>query len=53
MAFSFDFSWPEEGMLLSQGVYPFLIVDMIKAIIASLFTVGLTYSSFKNYLYKK
>ena len=19
----FDFSWPEEGMLLSQGVYPF------------------------------
>ena len=49
----FDFSWPEEGMLLSQGVYPFLIGDMIKAIIASLFTVGLTYSSFKNYLYKK
>ena len=49
----FDFSWPEEGMLLSQGVYPFLIGDMIKAIIASLFTVGLTYSSLKNYLYKK
>ncbi|MFL2648327.1 MAG: biotin transporter BioY [Dehalococcoidia bacterium] len=49
----FDFSWPGEGMLLSQGVYPFLIGDMIKAIIASLFTVGLTYSSLKNYLYKK
>ena len=32
----FDFSWPENGKLLSQAVYPFLIGDFIKLIFASL-----------------
>jgi len=32
----FDFSWPENGKLLSQAVYPFLIGDFVKLIFASL-----------------
>ncbi len=32
----FDFSWPENGKLLSQAVYPFLIGDFVKLTFASL-----------------
>ena len=49
----FDFGWPDKGELLSQAVYPFLIGDMIKAIVASMLTMGISYSNLKNYLYKK
>ena len=45
-----DFSWPEEGKLLSQAVYPFIIGDVIKVIIASLLTVGIFKSKLKNFL---
>lgn len=31
----FDFSWPENGKLLSQAVYPYLIGDFIKLVLAS------------------
>jgi biotin transport system substrate-specific component len=31
----FDFSWPQNGQMLSQAVYPFLIGDFIKLIAAS------------------
>jgi len=46
----FNFSWPEEGKLLSQAVYPFLIGDIIKAIVASLLTIGLLRSKLKKYI---
>tara|TARA_B100000579_G_scaffold189336_1_gene154568 strand:+ start:65055 stop:65561 length:507 start_codon:yes stop_codon:yes gene_type:complete len=46
----FNFSWPEEGKLLSQAVYPFLIGDIIKAIVASLLTIGLLKSKLKKYI---
>ncbi len=46
----FDFSWPEEGKLLSQAVYPFLIGDTIKAIVASLLTIGILKSKLKKYI---
>ena len=45
-----DFSWPEEGKMLSQAVYPFVIGDVIKVIIASLLTVGIFKSNLKNFL---
>ena len=32
----YDFGWPEKGKLFSQAVYPFLIGDFIKLILASL-----------------
>jgi len=48
----FDFGWPKEGMMLSEAVYPFLIGDMIKAIVASLFTVALGYSSLQRFINK-
>ena len=32
----YDFGWPEKGSLFSQAVYPFLIGDFIKLILASL-----------------
>ena len=32
----YDFGWPENGKLFSQAVYPFLIGDFIKLILASL-----------------
>ena len=32
----YDFGWPEKGYLFSQAVYPFLIGDFIKLILASL-----------------
>ena len=32
----YDFGWPEKGNLFSQAVYPFLIGDFIKLILASL-----------------
>ena len=41
---------PEEGKLLSQAVYPFIIGDVIKVIIASLLTVGIFKSKLKNFL---
>ena len=31
----FDFSWPENGKLLSQAVYPYLIGDFVKLVLAS------------------
>jgi biotin transporter BioY len=31
----FNFSWPQNGQMLSQAVYPFLIGDFIKLIVAS------------------
>jgi len=46
----FDFNWPEEGKLLTEGVYPFLIGDMIKAIIASLLTIGIFKSKLSKLL---
>ena len=36
----FDFGWPKEGEMLSQAVYPFVIGDLLKAVIASLFTIS-------------
>ena len=33
---AYDFGWPEKGKLFSQAVYPFLIGDFIKLILASL-----------------
>ena len=32
----YDFGWPEKGKLFSQAIYPFLIGDFIKLILASL-----------------
>ena len=32
----YDFGWPEKGKLFSRAVYPFLIGDFIKLILASL-----------------
>ena len=32
----YDFGWPEKGKLFSQALYPFLIGDFIKLILASL-----------------
>lgn len=48
----FDFGWPKEGMILSEAVYPFLIGDMIKAIIASLFTIAIGYSKLQKIINK-
>ncbi|NCG34447.1 MAG: biotin transporter BioY [Dehalococcoidales bacterium] len=48
----FDFGWPREGMMLSEAVYPFLIGDMIKAIIASLFTMAIGYSKLQKIINK-
>ncbi|MDG2101909.1 MAG: biotin transporter BioY [Dehalococcoidia bacterium] len=48
----FDFGWPKEGMMLSEAVYPFLIGDMIKAIIASLFTMAIGYSKLQKIINK-
>ena len=45
-----DFSWPEDGKLLSQAVYPFIIGDVIKAIVASLLTIGIFKSKFRNFI---
>ena len=46
----FDFSWPEEGKLLSQAVYPFLIGDFIKAVVASLLTIGIFKSKLSKHI---
>jgi len=46
----FDFSWPDEGKLLSQAVYPFLIGDTIKAVAASLLTIGILKSKLKKHI---
>ena len=37
----FDFSWPAEGKLLSQGLYPFLPGDILKLMAAAAVTGGL------------
>jgi biotin transport system substrate-specific component len=46
----FNFSWPEDGKLFSQAVYPFLIGDIIKAIAASLLTIGILKTKLNKYL---
>tara|TARA_B110000438_G_scaffold60718_1_gene60922 strand:+ start:5190 stop:5819 length:630 start_codon:yes stop_codon:yes gene_type:complete len=48
----FDFGWPKQGMMLSEAVYPFLIGDMIKAIVASLFTVAIGYTNLQRFINK-
>ena len=46
----FDFSWPEDGKMLSQAVYPFLIGDFIKAIFASIITTLIFKSAIKKFI---
>ena len=46
----FDFTWPEEGKMLSQAVYPFLIGDFIKAIFASILTTLILKTTIKKFL---
>tara|TARA_Y100001970_G_scaffold68675_3_gene87491 strand:+ start:3523 stop:4110 length:588 start_codon:yes stop_codon:yes gene_type:complete len=46
----FDFSWPEDGKMLSQAVYPFLIGDFIKAIFASIITTLVFKSAIKKFI---
>lgn len=48
----FDFGWPKQGMMLAEAVYPFLIGDMIKAIVASLFTVAIGYTNLQRFINK-
>ena len=43
----YDFGWPEKGNLFSQAVYPFLIGDFIKLILASL-SVNILWKLAKN-----
>ena len=43
----YDFGWPEKGNLFSQAVYPFLIGDFIKLILASL-SVNILWKLSKN-----
>ena len=46
----FDFNWPEDGKMLSQAVYPFLIGDFIKAIFASIITTLIFKSPLKKFI---
>ncbi len=43
----YDFGWPEKGNLFSQAVYPFLIGDFIKLVLASL-SVNILWKLSKN-----
>ena len=43
----YDFVWPEKGNLFSQAVYPFLIGDFIKLVLASL-SVNILWKLSKN-----
>jgi biotin transport system substrate-specific component len=43
----YDFGWPEKGSLFSQAVYPFLIGDFIKLVLASL-SVNILWKLSKN-----
>ena len=36
----FDFGWPEQGKLLSSALYPFVVGDLIKVVVASLILAG-------------
>lgn len=46
----FDFAWPENGKMLSQAVYPYLIGDFIKAIFASIITTLIFKSAIKKFI---
>ena len=44
----YDYGWPEKGSLFSQAVYPFIIGDFIKLVLASL-SVNILWKLSKNF----